>query len=367
MTISTRKRVLTALVATGVAVALAGCGAAPEETPSGNGDGDASEAIDFMSCIVSDEGGFDDKSFNQLSYEGMVQAAEELGAEYKEVESNSETDFAPNLESLVAEGCDAIVSVGFALSAATVQSALDNSGLDYILVDDAADGDFDGQADAPNVKPLLYNTAEAAFLAGYLAAGYSEAGKVGTFGGQEFPTVTIFMDGFKQGVEHYNAQNGTSVEVVGWDGSTGSFTGGFSAGPEAKTVAQNIIDQGVAVILPVGGPIYQSALQVIKETDREIALIGTDADLFVTDPSTEEFVLTSILKAMDLSTYEAVLSSANDSFDAAAYVGTLENDGVGIADLHNFADKVDAALIAEIEALEQQIIDGEVTVTSYLD
>lgn len=367
MTISTRKRVYTALVATGVAVALAGCGAAPEEAPSGNGDGDAPEAIDFMSCIVSDEGGFDDKSFNQLSYEGMVRAAEELGAEYKEVESNSATDFAPNLESLVAEGCDAIVSVGFALSAATVESALSNEGIDYILVDDAADADFDGEADAPNVKPLLYNTAEAAFLAGYLAAGHSEAGKVGTFGGQEFPTVTIFMDGFKQGVDHYNAEKGTSVEVIGWDGSTGSFTGGFSAGPEAKTVAQNIIDQGVDVLLPVGGPIYQSALQAIKETDREIALIGTDADLFVTDPSTEDYVLTSILKAMDLSTYEAVMSSANDTFDAAAYVGTLENDGVGISELHNYADKVDAELVAEVEALQQQIIDGEVTVTSYLD
>jgi basic membrane protein A len=363
VTISTRKGALAALVATGVVVALAGCGAAPEES-DGAGSG---ETLDFLPCIVSDAGGFDDKSFNQLSFEGMVQAADELGVEHKEVESNAETDFAPNIESLIGQDCNAIVSVGFALSAATVESANANADVDYILVDDAADADFDGQADAPNVKPLLYNTAEAAFLAGYLSAGYSEAGKVGTFGGAEYPTVTIFMDGFYQGVNYYNEQNGTAVEVVGWDGATGSFTGGFEAGPEAKTVAQNIIDQGVDVILPVGGPIYQSALQAIKESGRDIALIGADADLFVTDPSTEDFVLTSVLKAMDLSVYEAVMSSANGEFDPTPYIGTLENDGVGIADLHNFADKVDAELVAEVEALQQQIIDGEVTVTSYLD
>ncbi|MGO2745244.1 BMP family lipoprotein [Microbacterium sp.] len=360
MTISTRKRALAALVATGVAVALAGCGAAPEDNGGGEAGG---ETIDFLPCIVSDAGGFDDKSFNQLSYEGVVQAADELGVEYKNVESNSETDFAPNIESLVSQGCNAIVSVGFALSAATVESALANEDIDYILVDDAADNDFDGEKDAENVKPLLYDTAQAAFLAGYLSAGYSETGKVGTFGGMEFPTVTIFMDGYKQGVDYYNQENGTAVEVVGMT----SFTGGFDAGPEAKSVAQNIIDQGVDVILPVGGPIYQSALQVIKESGRDIALIGADADLFVTDPTTADYVLTSILKDMKLSTYEATMSSAEGEFDAEPYIGTLENKGVGIADLHNFQDKVDPALWTAVQDLQEQIISGDVTVTSYLE
>src|SRR5690606_1852285 len=113
--------------------------------------------------------------------------------------------------------------------------------------------------------------------------------------------------------------------------------------------------------------IYQSGLQAIKESGREIALIGTDADLFVSDPTTEDFVLTSILKGMDLSTYLAVMSSANDEFDTEAYVGTLENEGVGLAELHNFEDKVDPELWSTVQDLQQQIIDGEITVTSYLD
>ncbi|WP_125774194.1 BMP family lipoprotein [Antribacter gilvus] len=354
---------LTALAGV-AALTLAACGAAPEEEP---GAGTTSAAAsDFVPCMVSDEGGFDDKSFNQLGFEGATKAADELGTELTSVESASAADYKGNLESLVSEGCDTIVTVGFALSADTVESATANPEVEYVLIDDAADNDFDGQKDAENIKPLLYNTAEAAFLAGYLAAGYSEAGKVGTFGGQNFPTVSIFMDGFKQGVDHYNAEKGTAVEVIGWDGTDGSFTGGFQANETAKTTAKNIIDQGVDVILPVGGPIYQSAIAAIEDSGREIALIGVDADFYETDPTTQEIVLTSILKGMDVSVYEAVLAAGQDEFDAEAYVGTLENGGVDLAPLHNFEDKVDPTLVEEVAALKEAIIAGEVEVTSYL-
>ncbi|MFV2144287.1 MULTISPECIES: BMP family lipoprotein [Isoptericola] len=357
---------LTAL-AGAAALTLAACGSAPEESTGESTENGAAQS-DFTACIVSDEGGFDDKSFNQLSFEGAKKAADELGAQFNEVQSQSETDYQPNVQALVDEGCNAIVAVGFALSADTVESANSNPDIDYILVDDAADNDFDGEADAENVKPLLYNTAEAAFLAGYLAAGYSEAGKVGTFGGQPFPTVTIFMDGFKQGVEHFNEVNDAEVEVIGYaGGEDGAFTGGFAANETAKTTATNILGQGVDVILPVGGPIYQSAIAAIEDSGRDVALIGVDADFYETDPTTQPYVLTSILKKMDVSTYEAVKSSGEGTFDPEPYVGTLENEGVGLAPLHDFEDKVDPELMAEVDELRQQIIDGELEVTSYLD
>lgn len=349
------------------ALALAACAEAPEEEPGGNG-GETTEATDFQPCIVSDQGGFDDKSFNQLSFEGAKQAADELGAELIDVQSQSESDFKPNMESLVGQNCDAIVSVGFALSATTIESAQANPETHYIIVDDAADADFDGETDAENIKPLLYDTAQAAFLAGYLSAGFSEAGKVGTFGGQPFPTVTIFMDGFKQGVEYYNETKDADVEVVGYSGGEdGAFTGGFEANQTAKTTAQNIIDQGVDVLLPVGGPIYQSAIAAIKDSGRDIALIGVDSDFYEKDPSTQPYVLTSILKKMDVSTHDAVLAAGEGNFDPTPYVGTLENDGVGLAPLHEFEDKVDPELMTEVEKLEEQIISGEVEVTSYLE
>jgi basic membrane protein A len=366
------KRAVVGGLATLLATAsLAACGDAPEEE-EGNGSGTSDTASDFKPCIVSDAGGFDDKSFNQLGYEGVQQAAEELGVEAIDVESNSENDYGPNLESLVSQGCNTIVTVGFALAAATKESAAANPEVDYILIDDAADGGedgetFDGEPDQPNIKPLLYNTAEAAFLAGYAAADYSETDTVGTYGGAPFPTVTIFMDGFKQGVDYYNEQKDANVKVVGWDGKDGAFTGGFEANNVATQTAKRLIDQNADVILPVGGPIYQGALTAIADAGSEIAMLGVDADLYETDPNTQEVVLTSILKNMKVSTYEAVMQSGEGELDFEPYVGTLENDGVGIAPFHNFEDKVSESLQGELDEITQGIIDGDIEVTSYLE
>ena len=365
-----KKVVVGGIAALAASTVLAACGDAPAETTPGSGASDSAggePTTDFLPCIVSDAGGFDDKSFNQLSYEGVVQAADELGAEFKSVESNSENDYGPNLEALTAQGCDVIVTVGFALSAATVESATANPDTEYVLIDDAADNDFDGTKDADNVKPLLFDTAQAAFLAGYAAADFTESGTVGTYGGQPFPTVTVFMDGFKQGADYYASEKGKDVKVVGWDGKDGSFTGGFEANQTATTTAKQLLDQGADVILPVGGPIYQGALSAIADSGKDVALIGVDADFFDTDPNTQDVVMTSILKNMKVSTYEAIMAAGNDSFDPEAYVGTLENDGVGIAPFHNFESKISDTLAAELDEVRAGIIDGSITVTSYLN
>ncbi|TIC86828.1 BMP family ABC transporter substrate-binding protein [Nocardioides sp. GY 10113] len=340
--------------------ALAACGDAPEESDT--------ESVDFLPCILSDAGGFDDKSFNQLSYEGVKEAAEELGADFKEFESQSENDYQGALEGFVSAGCDMIVTVGFALSAATVESATANPDIEYLLIDDAADNDFDGTKDADNIKPLLYDTAQAAFLAGYAAADFTKTGVVGTYGGAPYPTVTIFMDGFKQGVDYYASEKGKKVKLVGYSGGDkGVFTGGFEANEKATNTAKQILDQNADVILPVGGPIYQGALTAIGDSGKDVAMIGVDADFYETDPSTQDIVLTSILKNMKLSTYEAVVAAGGGEFDPEAYVGTLENDGVGIAPFHNYEDKISDSLPGELEEVKAGIIDGSIPVTSYLN
>lgn len=368
----TRKAVGGGAAALLAAALLTACGSAPDDSSDGGDTG--SSASDFLPCIVSDAGGFDDKSFNQLSYEGVEQAADELGTKFKAVESNSENDYAPNIDSLVSEGCDAIVTVGFALAAATKEAAGANPDIIFILIDDAADGGddgqtYDGKADQPNIKPLLYDTAQAAFLAGYASADFSTTGVVGTYGGQPYPTVTIFMDGFKQGVDYYNEQNSKSIKVVGWDGKNGSFTGGFEANEKATNTAKQLIDQDADVLLPVGGPIYQGALTAIADSGKDIAMLGVDADLFETDPNTQDVVLTSVLKNMKVSTYEALISASKgiDSFDFTPYIGTLENDGVGIAPFHNFEDKVNPDLSDRLDEIKSGIIDGSIPVTSYLN
>jgi len=367
--ISTHGRTLSgmALVATS-ALVLAGCAAAPEETDAGSG-----EALDYLPCMVSDSGGFDDKSFNQLGYEGLESAANELGVDFKAVESASDADYAPNIESLIAEGCDLIVTVGFNLSAATVEFATANPDVKFAIVDDAADNDNDGAGDgvtdADNIKPILFDTAGAAFLAGYAAASYSKSGVIGTYGGMNFPTVSIFMDGAAQGVDYYNSEKGASVKLRGWDQAAqdGTFIGSFAPGTDSRSAAQNLIDQGADVLLPVGGPIFQSAVEAIRDSGKDIAMIGVDADLTETETAAADLFLTSILKQISVAVEEVVMEASSGSLDTTPYVGTLENGGVGISPFHDFESKVDGGLEAELVAVKDGIISGDIAVKSYLN
>lgn len=367
--LTTTKKLLGATVAAGVIFALAGCGQAPAE----NDGGDAGAAVDdFKPCMVSDEGGFDDKSFNQLGFEGLTKAADELGVEVSKTESKSASDYESNLDALAGEGCTLIISVGFSLSAPTITAAQNNPDIEYAIIDDRADNTGakddegqdigDGETDAPNIKPLVFDTAQAAFLGGYAAASYSKSGTVGTFGGAKIPPVTIFMDGFEKGVKYFNEQKGKDVKVVGWsmDSQEGQFTDEFKANDRAKQVAQGLIDQGADVLLPVGGPIYKSAAEAIRDSGGAIALMGVDADVFETDPSVADLLLVSIRKGMDVAVYDTVMEAAEGNFDTAPFVGVLENDGVSLSEFHEFEDKVDPALADELTAIREGIIDGSI-------
>ncbi len=362
MTINFRRSLVGGIALVGTsALLLAGCAAPPEDG------GDTPDAgSDFLPCMVSDAGGFDDKSFNQLGKAGLDEAADELGVEANAIESADESAYAPNVDNLVAEGCNLIVTVGFLLAEATIAGAEANPDVNFAIIDDFLDADFDGTPDVENGKPIVFDTAQAAFLAGYAAASYSKSGIVGTFGGIQIPPVTIFMDGFADGVAYYNEQKGTSVQVLGWDvaAQTGSFTGGFAAGTEALTAAQSLIDQGADVILPVGGPIFLSAGEAIRASGKEIALIGVDADVYETSPELADLFLTSIMKGIQVGVYEVVKASAAGDFDNTPFVGTLENGGVGVAPFHDFEGKVAPELQGELDEIAAGIIDGSIKVES---
>ena len=155
------------------------------------------------------------------AWEG-AQAAQSAGAEVKYLAATSDADYAPNIKKLVDEGCTIVIGVGFLINGAIVEAAKANPDTKFAIVDqDGMDhgpkGDqYPGTA-LPNLKGLTFATNQAAFQAGYLAAGYSKTGKVATYGGLNIPPVTIFMDGFARGVAYYNKQKGKKVTVLGWD------------------------------------------------------------------------------------------------------------------------------------------------------
>lgn len=366
------KRFRLAAVGAAVALIVAACGEAPDEEDDTAADGEATEAEDgeaeggeepaeeFVACMVTDEGGVDDRSFNQSAWEGM-QTAEETGpvTDTTVVESNAAADYEPNVSSMVAQDCGIIVTVGFLLADTTAEQAQANPDERFAIVD------FIYEEPIDNVKPLVFNTHEAAFLAGYLAAGYTSTGTVATWGGQQIPTVTIFMDGFYDGVMHYNEQNDANVEVLGWDkeAQDGQFVGDFSDTALALQISENLINAGADILLPVAGPLGEQAAIAARDAG-ETSVIWVDTDGYVSAPDYQELFLTSVMKGISVSVEESVTSTAQGEFSNEPFIGTLENDGVGIAPYHDFEDDISQELKDEVDALREQIISGELVVES---
>ncbi|WP_223694514.1 BMP family lipoprotein [Leifsonia poae] len=355
MTITARKAAFAGLAAAGIVALLAACGSAPSSTSS---DGAKSK---YLPCIVSDQGGFNDRSFNQLGLEGVQEAAKKLGTSYKQVQSKSANDYGPNIKSLIAQGCNIIVASGFNLVAPVKDAAAANPKVNFVMVDD-------NSIKADNVKPVVFNTDEAGFLAGYASASYSKTGVIGTYGGQKLPSVTIFMDGIVDGVKYYNTQKSTDKKVIGWDVATqdGQFVNSFVDLNTSKTIAQTMLGQNADILAPIGGPIYQGAAAAIKDSGKPVALIGNDADVFQTDQNGfSSLFLTSIMKNIKPTVATIVEQAASGSkFDNSQYVGTLKNDGVGIAPFHDFESKVAPSLQGELDKIKAGIVDGSIKVES---
>jgi basic membrane protein A len=336
-------------------LAVAACGSKPTDSNSG---GSANK--DFKACMVSDSGGFDDKSFNQTSYKGLQDAVKAKGLTEVKAESKSDNDYPTNMTAMVNAKCNAIVAVGFKLEDATDKAANANPNIKFAIVDSSP------AKPIANLKPLLFNTAQAAFQAGYLAAGMTKSGKVGTFGGVKIPPVTIYMDGFAEGVRYYNKQKSKNVQVLGWDDAkqAGLFTGDFEDKAKGQNTGQNLITQGADIIFPVAGPSGLGGLQAAKATNGKVNAIWVDTDGCVSAAEYCSELITSVNKGMDVAVQDAVESVVDNKFDNTTFVGTLQNGGTGLAPFHEWDSKVPADLKSELDQLKADIISGKITIES---
>ncbi|RMB58399.1 BMP family lipoprotein [Tessaracoccus antarcticus] len=365
------------------ALVLAGCAEAPNTTPgeptaavsptdatSMAPSDSAAPAADFKACMVSDAGGFDDKSFNETAYAGLTRAKEELKVDTGQIESNAESDFAPNVQSMISADCDIVVTVGFALAAATEAAAKQNPDVKFAIVDNGSFPVSEGSTElVPNAKGLIFNTAESSFLGGYLAASMSQTGKVGTFGGAKYPTVTIFMDGFAQGVAHFNEVKGKSVQVIGWDAEKqdGQFVPGndpFGNIDGGKNTANTLIAQGADIIFPVAGPAGLGGLQAAQASGGKVNAIWVDTDGCISAAEFCPSIVSSVYKGMDIAVFDAIKAAMDGDFTAEPYVGTLENGGTGLSEFHDFDGKVSAETKSELDKLKADIIAGTIKITS---
>jgi basic membrane protein A len=325
---------------------------------------------------VTDMGGVDDKSFNALAWKGVTDAINSLGVEGKYLESNQQSDYAKNIQQMLTEKQDLIITVGFLLGVDTATAAKANPTQKFAIVDytypDCYPGAVEGKdcgssTDLTNVRGLAFQTDQAAFLAGYLAAGMTTTGKVAAFGGIQIPTVTIFMKGFQAGVKYYNQQNGTTVEMLGWDDATqkGTFNGNFSSTDDGKSYATTFVQSGADIIMPVAGPVGLGSAAYCQ-TSGKCLIIGVDTDWFVSANEYASVELSSVQKKIDVAVLKTIQDVVDGKFTGGTTTYTLADGGVDLAPFHDFDSKVPQKLKDELTALKAAIISGAVTVDGVL-
>jgi basic membrane protein A len=342
----TMKRSMAAFAAlSAAAVVLSGCA-------GGSGGSD-----DFLACAVSDEASWNDKSFNEAVYDGLLRAESELGVKLADAESNSAEDFQPNLQAMVDEGCDVIFAVGFNLVADVNIAAAANPEVSFVTVDGWSE-------DNPNLKPVGYKMNQSSYLAGYLAAAYSTSKVVGTYGGLQIDAVTDFMSGFYFGAQAWSADSGQPVTVLGWNPETqeGQFWGGFAPNdPTGKAMAASQLEQGADVLFPVGGDQFGAGIEAIKEAGVDAVMIGVDKDIALTSPQYADYILTSAEKRMGAATFDIIKAYAVDGvFSGEYYLGDLANEGTDISPFYDFDSKIDQSIKDRLAELKQGIIDGTI-------
>jgi basic membrane protein A and related proteins len=352
------KRIVAILAAGGLTLAAAACGKAPSSSPSGG----TSAAAAYTACMVTDTGGIDDRSFNASAWAGM-QAAKgaQSNVNPKYVASSAEADYEPNLRQFVTQKCNFTLAVGGLMSTATKKVAGENTSSQFAIVDSSIPG-------LSNVYPMQFATDEAAFLAGYLAAGYSKTGKVATFGGLKIPPVTVFMDGFADGVAYYNKQKSKTVQVLGWDKAkqNGTFAETFVDQNKGKAITNTFVAQGADVILPVAGGTGLGGGDVALASGGKVSVIWVDQDGCKSAEKYCSVFLTTVVKNISDAVQQAVVSGAQGKQLAATpgYLGTLQNNGVSLAPYNQFDGKIDAGLKSEVDKLKQDIVAGTVKVES---
>jgi basic membrane protein A len=326
-----------------------------------------SQAAKVKACMVLDTGGIDDHSFNAGSWAGMQSATSIADVQY--LPSTSSADFQPNIKKFIDLKCQLIVGVGFSISSAIVAAGKANPGVKFAVVDDSAmdcNADYSVCNAVANVKGLTFGTDQAAFQAGYLAAGYSKSGIVATYGGAPYPTVTIFMDGFAKGVAYYNSAKHKSVKVLGWDPknpSSGTFVGDFANMNKAGQISSNFEQQGADVIMPVAGGLEAATLSQSLKSGKSV-VVGVDTDAVASYPQYSSVILTTVQKGLGAAIKSVIFDVALNRFNNKAYVGTLSNNGVSIAPLHDFASKVSSRLQLDTKIVGSGVRSGKISLSN---
>jgi basic membrane protein A len=301
--------------------------------------------------LVTDVGTLDDRNFNQYSWEGALLGAEILGApEPQSVITTESSEYEGNIQSFVDEDYNVIVTVGFALGEATLAAAEANPDIHFIGVDQ-----FQANDPIDNYESLIFNEAQAGYLAGIVAASISETGEIAAIGGSgTIPPVVNYMRGYENGAHSVNADANVQLKYVSDDLSVA-----FNDPTAGKTFADQFLQQNadVDVLFQVAGKTGNGVLQSV--TDAGIYGIGVDVDQWVSNPESAQCTVTSAEKKLTKAVSEGVVAAGEGSARSSNVFYGADNEGIGLAPFYQFEDLIDAEIQGLIDDAFSQMASGD--------
>ncbi len=344
-----------------VALVAAACSSSSEE-PSGDTGGEettttAAEAKPGEGMKVGmafDIGGRGDQSFNDSAAAGLEKAIADYGIETKELEADAGGENREeNLRLLAEDGNELIIAVGFAFAEGVTNVATDFPDTKFAIVDDAS-------VDLPNVAGLVFAEHEGSALVGAAAALKSQTWTIGFIGGVSgFGLIEKFQAGYEFGAKQMNPD----IEILVTSLSAAPDFSGFNDPAKANESALGMYDEGADVIYHAAGGsgagLFEAAKSFSESSGRKVWAIGVDSDQYNTaDEAVREYILTSMLKRVDVSVYSAITSVVNDNFKAGPQVFNLGVDGVGYSTSGGFVDDI----TDQLDELRLKIVSGELEV-----
>lgn len=353
-----KKLILLLTIFISFGLVLAACGGSGDKKESNGGDnegksGETGTSEDYSAAMVTDEGGVDDKSFNQSSWEGLQAWGEEHGLSkgkgFDYAQSNDESDYLPNLTRLARDDYDLIFAVGYLLQDAVTKVAEQNSDTNFAIVDTVVE--------APNVASITFAEHEGSFLAGVAAAEQTKTDKLGFVGGMDSDLINKFEVGFVAGAKSVNPDIEVDIQYVG----------DFSSADDAKLIATRMYNDGVDIIYHAAGAagngVFNQAKDMKKkDPKKEIWVIGVDRDQHEEGKIGDKNVtFTSMVKRVDLSVHEVSNLGMNGEFPGGEILEfSLKDDGVYLADTNEeaFTEEIKSA----VDEWKEKITSGDVDV-----
>ena len=357
------RRTASTAAAIGMLATLAGGGTSSAST-SRQLQAGAATATRFQACMVTNIGGINDRSYNQLTWMGMqaAQAREPRRIVTRYLPAVDQADYSKDIAVFVREKCGIIVTVGLLMGRATESAAEAHPRRHFAIVDCTYRSGCLAGREVRNLRRIAFNTVQDAFLGGYLAAGMSKTHVVATYGGVQVGAVTIYLDGFWDGVQYYNSLHHTRIKVLGWNEQTqtGIFINSFTNIAAARRLTTTFINQGADVIFPVAGGSGLGTAAAVRTADasgKRIAMEWPDTDGCFNVTQYCRYFLSSVTKGIAEAVKTVVLAAARGKF-RPNYIGTLANAGVALVPNHHFFTSVPAQLRAELSKVEHKIENG---------